>query len=303
LSQILENALLKFSQQQRLPQSYLDSAQHWFAPVADALYNRVRTHAATQVLGIHGCQGSGKSTLAGWIELYLRYQRGLRVIVVSLDDFYLSKDQRRKLAEQVHPLLDKRGVPGTHDTRLALDTFGSLLAANQSSVVPVPRFDKAQDDRYSSDKWYRLRGVVDVIVFEGWCLGVPPQSEAALINPVNELEKYQDEDGSWRHYVNEMLAGDYKQLFGLVDCWLMLKAPSFGCVYSWRLEQEQKLANSRRGDQAAGIMDEQGIREFIQYYQRLTEHAMSALPPLVDYLYLLDESRKVVRYRGPGAEA
>ena len=35
------------------------------------------------------------------------------------DDFYLTQAQRQDLAQQIHPLLKSRGVPGTHDVPLA----------------------------------------------------------------------------------------------------------------------------------------------------------------------------------------
>src|SRR5688572_7652564 len=75
----------------------------------------------TPVFAITGLQGSGKSTLAAQISA-LAGTRGHRVAVLSIDDFYLSKDQRLQLSREVHPLLATRGPPGTHDLRLALDT-------------------------------------------------------------------------------------------------------------------------------------------------------------------------------------
>ena len=38
------------------------------------------------------------------------------VAVLSIDDFYYTLAERKILAEEVHPLLRTRGVPGTHDT-------------------------------------------------------------------------------------------------------------------------------------------------------------------------------------------
>ena len=38
-------------------------------------------------------------------------------MLLSIDDYYLSKKNRYQLASQVHPLLLTRGVPGTHDIK------------------------------------------------------------------------------------------------------------------------------------------------------------------------------------------
>ncbi|MET0815794.1 MAG: kinase, partial [Pseudoxanthomonas sp.] len=81
----------------------------------------------TPVFAIAGLQGSGKSTLAAQIAA-LAHARGRSVAVLSIDDFYLSKDRRQLLARQVHPLLATRGPPGTHDLPLALETLEGLRA-------------------------------------------------------------------------------------------------------------------------------------------------------------------------------
>ena len=112
-------------------------------------------------------------------------ERGLRAAVLSLDDLYLPLAERRRLAEQVHPLLLTRGVPGTHDVALGLATIESLRGPGETLI---PRFDKASDDRLSSDKGTRFAGPADVILFEGWCVGARPQPSEALAQPINDLE-------------------------------------------------------------------------------------------------------------------
>ena len=77
------------------------------------------------VLGICGAQGSGKSTLAE--ALAERLERdGLACAVLSLDDLYLTRAERERLARGVHPLLATRGPPGTHDTSLGIAVLDAL---------------------------------------------------------------------------------------------------------------------------------------------------------------------------------
>ena len=83
-------------------------------------------------------------------------------------------------------------------------------------------------------------GRPDVILFEGWCVGARPQSEAELQPPINELERRADPDARWRRYVNERLGSDYKDLFGHLDRLLMLEVPSLDKVVEWRLLQERR---------------------------------------------------------------
>jgi D-glycerate 3-kinase len=77
----------------------------------------------------------------------------------------------------------------------------------------------------------------------------------------------------------------------------MLQAPSFDCVYRWRLEQEQKLAGGiGRGNR---IMNAAEVSRFIQFYQRLTELCLTELPARVHHLYPLDVERQVQGYLQP----
>jgi D-glycerate 3-kinase len=79
----------------------------------------------------------------------------------------------------------------------------------------------------------------------------------------------------------------------------MLRAPSFDCVYRWRLEQEQKLAINAAAEAPGRIMDTPQLSRFIQYYQRLTDHCLAGLPAQVHHLYTLDEQRQVTAYSRP----
>ena len=109
---------------------------------------------------------------------------GLRAATLSLDDLYLPKAARRRLAAEVHPLLLTRGVPGTHDVELGLAVLEGLARPGRTLM---PRFDKASDDRLPTDRWTPMDGPFDVILFEGWCVGARPQAQAALRRPVNDL--------------------------------------------------------------------------------------------------------------------
>ncbi len=48
-------------------------------------------------------------------------------------------------------------------------------------------------------------------------------------------------------------------------------------------------------------MCEQELKRFIQHYQRITEHLLESLPEKVDFLFELDENRKIIK-TGPGTK-
>ena len=91
--------------------------------------------------------------------------------------------------------------------------------------------------------------------------------------------------------MNQQLQDHYCSLFSRVDLWIMLKAPSFDCVFNWRLEQENKLSKSIDNR----TMNRHEIKKFIQHYQRITENILVTLPSKTDYLFELDEHRNIVQ--------
>jgi D-glycerate 3-kinase len=241
------------------------------------------------LVGLCGPQGSGKSTLA--LALKSRLEGlGLSTAVLSLDDLYLTRSERLTLAQRVHPLLQTRGVPGTHDVALGLEVLDALTL---DGVTELPSFDKARDDRRPRSQWLQVRGPLHVIVFEGWCVGARPQPEAALAAPVNALERDLDRQGIWRRYVNEALAHEYRTLFDRVSFLVLLKPPSFDVVYGWRLEQEHELRRrtALQGGDLSRVMSDEAVRHFIDHYERLTRHVLEAMPTYADLVIELDRDR------------
>lgn len=231
-------------------------------------------------LGLSGAQGSGKSTLARLLGWTLQHQYGLTVATLSLDDFYLTRKQRQALAETVHPLLVSRGVPGTHDLSLAFAVLQHLKSGNPQPIA-LPRFDKALDDRCPESTWPVFQGAADVIIFEGWCVGVSAQAEADLQSPVNSLESEEDKALIWRHFVNRQLQSGYDKLYGLLDRLIFLKVPGMDCVYRWRLQQEQQLGQQKTGEPNR-LMQPEALKRFIMHFERLSLQALAELPSRAD---------------------
>jgi D-glycerate 3-kinase len=279
-----------------LPDSYLDVAQQWFIPLCDSIDVHQNESSSTKsspyFVGVNGCQGSGKSTLCGLLEFILKEYYTKNAITFSLDDFYFTKSERTNLANNVHPLLATRGVPGTHDTVLLRDV---LKALSLGQTVKIPTFDKSIDDRSTPDKWRQINNKVDIVIMEGWCWGTQAEPPQALLSPINMLEKEQDPDAIWRNFVNRSLQSDYVPLYEYMDAWIFLKAPSFNEVYEWRLQQEQKLR--QRVGNASNVMSDQEVLTFIQFYQRLTEHTLCTFDKDADWIFDLDCKRKIIKSR------
>jgi D-glycerate 3-kinase len=92
----------------------------------------------------------------------------------------------------------------------------------------------------------------------------------------------------------------------MVDRLVMLKAPSFDAVFRWRVEQEQKLLarfKTSTGRSAPGLMSEHQIHDFIQHFQRITEHSLEEMPARVDHLFQLDRDRNISVYSQQGKQS
>lgn len=278
----------QFISDHELPESFSHLIDNYYLPLAAWLAHKRRADC-TLVVGICGGQGSGKSALADFLRLGWR-QMGLRSAGFSLDDIYLTRAERRQLARQIHPLFETRGVPGTHDVQLGLDTITALREAESRSETPIPLFDKSTDDRAPRGNWPRQRGPVDILLFEGWCLGSKPWKNAAA--PINTLERQEDPEGIWRNYINEQLAGPYRALFSDIDVLLMLKVPDMACALEWRRLQERKL----RARSGGGMSDEE-LERFVQHYERITRNSLAEMPQRADCVFELGRDHQICAMR------
>ena len=270
-----------------LPSSFRQTAARFYEPLAEWLRDGLRGHEPF-LLGINGAQGTGKTTLAAYLALSIREAGGHTVAVLSIDDFYLTRAERRALAQAVHPLLATRSVPGTHDVPMLRDYLDRLRSLGMDDRVRLPRFDKAVDDRADEASWPAVQGPVDLIILEGWCVGSVAEPDAGLAAPVNALEKEQDADGRWRRYVNDRLATDYAEVFAELDALVFLQAPDFDAVLRWRIEQEHKLAAAAVSE-GPGIMSDAQVREFVQYFERITRNNLDTVRSNADIVFELDE--------------
>jgi D-glycerate 3-kinase len=253
----------------------------------DHYAGRIARSRRPYILGLSGLQGSGKSTLARVIKAQAQV-RGWPTEILSLDDFYYARSEREALGQQIHPLLRTRGVPGTHEIELLLSVLAAMPSASDKLPVTHPRFDKGRDTRISPSRWPRITHPPRLVIVEGWALGIRPQLQAALAAPINELERKEDLDGSWRHWVNKQLRG-YQPLWRKFDALIVLQAPSWGIVRRWRGEQEQDLLARH----APLAMDAVAMERFLAHFVRLSRLALATLPALADSCVEYDDERHV----------
>ena len=252
---------------EELPSDYREIAERHWRPLSEDIAERYTGRPL--IVGVNGAQGSGKTTLCRFLEA-LMLEHNQRAVTLSLDDLYLTRAERQAMARDEHHLFATRGVPGTHDVALGAAILDKLLAGQSATA---PRFGKAANDRATDT---RVLEPVEVILFEGWCVGAVPQPAGALRDPINRLEAEEDPDGRWRREVNRRLATDYAELFGRIDLLVMLEVENFEAVRANRLLQEQKLARANPGGTA--VMDEAALDRFVMHYERLTRWMLEEMP-------------------------
>ena len=280
-----------------LPPIYIENTKPCVRAVAEWLCILRASLGRPLIVGISGAQGSGKTTFSRFLAGWAKSENHMTVACLSLDGLYLRKAERKKLASSVHSLLETRGPPGTHDVSMAGELLDELAGAGPERTVALPVFDKALDDRAPAGQWRRVHAPVDVVLFEGWCVGARPQPQGLLAEPANALEAERDRAGRWRRYVNERLKTDYAGLFRRLDLLIMLRVPSFGKVLEWRSLQEHKLRERFRGRPRPGGgppgMSEAELEHFVRHYERLTRHMLKTMPDYADAVIDIDGNHRM----------
>jgi D-glycerate 3-kinase len=234
---------------------------HLYLPILFAcLAWLTRAQRRPLVVGVQAPQGAGKTTLvAHVVDLLAAF--AVRAAAVSIDDFYLTRDQQVALAaaHRDNPYLEHRGYPGTHDIELGVTTIAALRAlesGSRSQMARIPVYDKSRHggrgDRLPESDWRIVQGPLDIVFVEGWMLGYSPVAESAL--PDRRLAP-----------CNAALHA-YARWHDAIDAWVVLRAIDATSVLRWRVQAEEAMrAAGRPGLDRAAIEDY--IRRFLPAYQ------------------------------------
>ena len=266
----LNNKYLEFiRKQESVGEKFQDKQgqlKNFYLPFCNNIFKLFKLKNRTLLIGLSGSQGSGKSTISQILKIILQTRYRLNVTCFSFDDFYKTLYERKKMSKMVHPLFLTRGVPGTHDSKMLLNTI-KILKKKKFNTIKIPKFDKSIDDRLKIKYWQKIKKKPDIIIFEGWCVGAKPQPYKELVKPINILEKTEDTKLTWRKKVNNELKTNYKKIYNLIDKKVYLKVPNFKFVLKWRLLQEKKLIFKSK---KKGMSDKQ-IKRFVMFYERVTK--------------------------------
>ena len=225
----------------------------------------------TLVQGILGCQGTGKSTLCIILKLILNYL-GFSVANLSIDDLYLTHAQRQELRLQ-DPRLIWRGPPGTHDVELGLQTIEQCLRGDGKSDILMPRFDKSAYNGSGDRTKPEAIKKPDILLFEGWFVGVQPITEDSFNNCPSPIVTPEDKQFAIDN--NQRLKA-YLPLWDKLDGLIILYPEDYRLSQQWRKDAERKTISTGK----AGMSDEE-IDRFVEYFWK-SLHPELFIKPLLE---------------------
>ena len=267
----------------------LGQLNKFYLPISKMIKEEYLKNKKTKLIGLTGGQGTGKSTISNILKIILKEAYKLETVIFSIDDFYKTFHERKNMSNKISPLFLTRGVPGTHDTKMLYRCI-KKLKGNKFDKIMIPKFDKSLDERLPKNRWLKVKKKPNIVIFEGWCVGIKAQKKKDLTDPINKLEKHRDNKKIWRKYVNSKLNKEYKKIFNLIDKLIFLKVPSFQYVYKWRLLQEKKLRITGKGKKT---MTDKQISNFIMFYERLTKYMLKILPSSADTVISIDKKHRL----------
>lgn len=246
-------------------------------PLAIKLSEEKSKQKLPLIQGILGGQGTGKTTLSTILCIILK-QLSYTTVTLSIDDFYKTYEERQKLQKN-DPRFIWRGPPGTHDIALGIKTLEKLKNSNYSQPILIPRFDKSlwngQGDRIEPE----IINQPDIILFEGWFVGVHPINKIEFIDPPLPIKT--EEDRQFAKDINQQLKA-YLPLWNKLDSLMILYPQDYHLSKQWRKEAEQKMILSGK----TGMNKEQ-IDEFVDYFWKAL-HPQLFITPLAQNPNLVD---------------
>ncbi|MFN6570052.1 glycerate kinase [Dendronalium sp. ChiSLP03b] len=272
-SRLLKSVLPAFSQfcqtsLHRPPQEMLEVLWDLWLPLGLRLASHRQRLGHPLIQGILGGQGTGKTTMCKVLTLILQ-QLGYRTLSLSLDDLYKTYSDRLALTQQ-DPRLIWRGPPGTHDINLGLNLLDGIRQGE--SPVMVPRFDKSAYGGAGDRTTPEIVTNVDIVLFEGWFVGVRPIDPNTFNNAPPPI--ITDEDRAFARDLNRQL-NDYLPLWERLDSLIVLCPTDYRCSLPWRKQAEQQMIAAGK----SGMTDEQ-VEEFVNYFWR-SLHPELFIKPLV----------------------
>ncbi|MBE9008926.1 glycerate kinase [Pseudanabaenaceae cyanobacterium LEGE 13415] len=251
----------------------IDTIWNLWLPLAMQIAEWRKSIDRCLIQGFLGGQGTGKTTLTRVLTVLLK-QLGYRAVGWSIDDLYLPYVDRVALRSR-DPRLIRRGPPGTHDVQLGIEVLTQFRQGN--FPIALPRFDKSLHNGEGDRTVPEIIDRADIVLFEGWFVGVRPIVSQFDIAPI-----VTESDRQFARDMNEQLR-NYLALWELLDRLIVLYVPNYQLSKQWRKDAEHRMiAQGKTG------MSDLEIDQFVEYFWKAL-HPELFIPPILETANLVLE--------------
>lgn len=158
---------------------------------------------------------------------------------------------------------------------LGTEVLRQLKSSPPGTIISLPVYDKSlyngKGDRSSST--VNVTTPLDVVIFEGWCMGFYPLSDMNLQRKWHHGPIGREEDKPWTFEKREFLFRSYSpksllqinhylkgflEWYNHIDAFVQLKPENLDDVYTWRLQAEHAMKAAGKD----GMTDEQ-VHQFV----------------------------------------
>ena len=249
-------------------------------PLLSQAYKFHNNFSDRKIIGIAALPGTCKTTLGKWLEA-ISLKLNFKVAVISIDDFYLPADEM-KSAIKNNPWNVSRGYPGSHSVKLMHE---KLLNWKKTGELNVPVFDKSLRNGLGDRSHWRLDNP-DLLILEGWFLGIRPLNSDINYKPEN-LKELSSHESSYRLKIQTNL-NEYLKVWSLIDKIWHLKPLKFEFLNIWKSNQEKEMF-LRKGK---ALQDEK-LSNFLRMLNVSIPH--KSFDIIDSYaLFLIDQERKLI---------
>tara|TARA_Y100001978_G_scaffold192510_1_gene197668 strand:+ start:312 stop:1253 length:942 start_codon:yes stop_codon:yes gene_type:complete len=199
-------------------------------PMLSDAYKINQNSPERKIIGLSALPGTGKTTLGLLVEK-LSLHLNFKISVISLDDFYLPASDMEN-AVLNNPWNVSRGFPGTHSVSLLEE---KLLDWKKTGILSVPVYDKSlRSGLGDRSKWKTV--TPDLVILEGWFLGINPYSES------NQSKNYllTKKELNFRNKIQKSLLS-YSKIWDLLDKIWHIKPLCFEYMKDWKSKQEDEM--------------------------------------------------------------
>ncbi len=249
-------------------------------PLLSQAYTFNKNFSDRKIIGISALPGTGKTTLGKWLEsISLKFN--FKISVISIDDFYLPSKEM-ELAIKNNPWKVSRGYPGSHSIDLMKD---KLLEWKADGKLNVPVFDKSLRNGLGDRAYWRHESP-DVLIIEGWFLGVKPYCGESNISEkfIPPLSTY---ESSYRVNIQNNLE-HYLDIWNLLDQIWHLKPMKFEYMNLWKSKQEKNMFIKR-----GSALQDENLFNFLRMLNVSIPHK-SFDKINSDILLLINQERKII---------